>query len=324
MRGVNDGELLHRQRRPALLRRARASTGSRWCAPTEADFRNPGGAQERRRGGRVLQGDARAWSAASWPTRSRRTPRSSTAKASRFEGGEAVFPARLAGHLRRRSRQLGLHGLCVPRELGGMNAPVILYFLRVGAVRPRRRLGHGAPRLPRRHGDGDAALLACARARPRSIRDQGTILETRFADYIEEIVRGEAWGCMDITEPDAGCDMARAARRAASRTPTATGSSPGRRSSSPRATASTTSSSRAPRRSKDPNDPLSGPGRAVDVPRADLRGRAGRAQAHRHARAHRGEARPPRLGDGAARLRARAGACSSASAARASSTCCCS
>ena len=46
----------------------------------------------------------------------------------RHEGGEAVFPERLAG-IFDQVKQLGLHGLCVPRELGGMNAPVMLFFL---------------------------------------------------------------------------------------------------------------------------------------------------------------------------------------------------
>jgi len=35
-----------------------------------------------------------------------------------------------------------------------------------------------------------------------------TIKETRFADVIAELASGEAWGSMDITEPDAGSDMA--------------------------------------------------------------------------------------------------------------------
>ncbi|MGB5704324.1 MAG: acyl-CoA dehydrogenase family protein, partial [Polyangiales bacterium] len=36
----------------------------------------------------------------------------------------------------------------------------------------------------------------------------GRINETRWREAVEEIVAGEAWGCMDITEPDAGSDMA--------------------------------------------------------------------------------------------------------------------
>ena len=36
----------------------------------------------------------------------------------------------------------------------------------------------------------------------------GRINETRWRKAITEIASGEAWGCMDITEPDAGSDMA--------------------------------------------------------------------------------------------------------------------
>ncbi|MBZ0120366.1 MAG: acyl-CoA dehydrogenase family protein, partial [Sandaracinaceae bacterium] len=49
-------------------------------------------------------------------------------EAVRFEEGEVVFPKRLAG-IFEQIKQMELHGLCVPRELGGMNAPLMLYFL---------------------------------------------------------------------------------------------------------------------------------------------------------------------------------------------------
>jgi hypothetical protein len=39
--------------------------------------------------------------------------------------------------------------------------------------------------------------------------ETGAVLETRFGEAIEEIRRGDAWGSMDITEPDAGSDMAK-------------------------------------------------------------------------------------------------------------------
>jgi alkylation response protein AidB-like acyl-CoA dehydrogenase len=39
-------------------------------------------------------------------------------------------------------------------------------------------------------------------------RGKAGITRTRFASEIAEIVSGEAWGCMDITEPNAGSDMA--------------------------------------------------------------------------------------------------------------------
>src|SRR4051794_3457662 len=41
----------------------------------------------------------------------------------RFASGEASFPPRLAGIFQRVS-ELGLHGMNLPRELGGMNAPM--------------------------------------------------------------------------------------------------------------------------------------------------------------------------------------------------------
>src|SRR3990170_7283585 len=46
----------------------------------------------------------------------------------RFENGEASFPPRLQGICQKIS-ELGLHGLMLPRELGGMNAPVLVYFV---------------------------------------------------------------------------------------------------------------------------------------------------------------------------------------------------
>ena len=46
----------------------------------------------------------------------------------RFVDGEAVFPPRLEG-IFSKIKDLGLHALCLPRELGGMNAPVLLYFM---------------------------------------------------------------------------------------------------------------------------------------------------------------------------------------------------
>ncbi|MCA9713001.1 MAG: acyl-CoA dehydrogenase family protein, partial [Myxococcales bacterium] len=45
-------------------------------------------------------------------------------------------------------------------------------------------------------------------------RDARRIASTRWADAIEEIASGAAWGSMDITEPDAGSDMAALRTRA--------------------------------------------------------------------------------------------------------------
>jgi 3-(methylthio)propanoyl-CoA dehydrogenase len=106
-----------------------------------------------------------------------------------------------------------LHKLCIPRELGGLNAPLLLYFM-------------GAEMLARAdvsvmthfsfHGGMAMAMLVY------SINEGSTsfniadakIEKTRFAAEMEEIARGDAWGCMDITEPNAGSDMAALRTRA--------------------------------------------------------------------------------------------------------------
>jgi alkylation response protein AidB-like acyl-CoA dehydrogenase len=129
-----------------------------------------------------------------------------------FDKGEAVFPPRLAG-IFAQVKELGLHGLCVPRELGGMNAPVMLYFL------ASELFGRGDVSVMAHHGfhGGMAMAMLVFSLREGTTKIDartGTITETRFRSFIEEIVRGEAWGCMDITEPDAGSDMAQLRTRA--------------------------------------------------------------------------------------------------------------
>jgi len=124
----------------------------------------------------------------------------------RFEGGEVVFPDRLRGVFDG-INEMGLHGLCVPRELGGMNSPLMLYFLL------SEMLGRADVSVMAHHGfhGGMAMAMLIFSVREGTTKidpKTGQILETRFEPFIREIVSGEAWGCMDITEPDAGSDMA--------------------------------------------------------------------------------------------------------------------
>ena len=124
----------------------------------------------------------------------------------RYEGGEAHFPPRLQG-IFDKIRSLDLHGLCVPRDLGGMNCPLTLYFIN-SEILARADVSvmshHGF------HGGMALAMLAFSIHEGTTTFDQtgGRITSTRFADEMAEIVAGKAWGCMDITEPDAGSDMA--------------------------------------------------------------------------------------------------------------------
>lgn len=125
----------------------------------------------------------------------------------RFEDGEVVFPERLQG-IFDQIAQMELHGLNLPRELGGMNAPMMLYFL------TSEMFGRADVSVMAHHGfhGGIALAMLIFSVREGTTKvdpDNGMILETRFEDFIREIARGEAWGCMDITEPDAGSDMAK-------------------------------------------------------------------------------------------------------------------
>jgi alkylation response protein AidB-like acyl-CoA dehydrogenase len=104
-------------------------------------------------------------------------------------------------------RAADLHRLCIPRELGGLNAPLLLYFLG-GEMIARGDVScmtHFSF-----HGGMAMALLVYSIHEGTTKFDTANarIESTRFAREIEEIARGDAWGCMDITEPNAGSDMA--------------------------------------------------------------------------------------------------------------------
>jgi len=104
-----------------------------------------------------------------------------------------------------------LHRMCLPRELGGLNVPLLVYFL-AGEMIARADVSvmthHSF------HGGMAMAMLAFSIHEGTTTFDGSRIVSTRFSQYIEEIARGEAWGCMDITEPNAGSDMAAIRTRA--------------------------------------------------------------------------------------------------------------
>jgi len=120
--------------------------------------------------------------------------------------GEVVFSERLAG-IFEKIRDLDLHGLPVPRELGGMNAPMLLYFLNselMARADVSAMAHHGF------HAGMAMAMLVFSALEGSSEIDPktGRIVKTRWEKEIKEIATGRSWGCMDITEPDAGSDMA--------------------------------------------------------------------------------------------------------------------
>ncbi len=106
-----------------------------------------------------------------------------------------------------------LHKLCIPRELGGLNAPLLLYFLTAEML---ARADVSVMTHHSFHGGMAMAMLVYSIHEGTTEFDvaDAKISKTRFAKEIEEIARGAAWGCMDITEPNAGSDMAALRTRA--------------------------------------------------------------------------------------------------------------
>ncbi|MGM0558917.1 MAG: acyl-CoA dehydrogenase family protein [Myxococcota bacterium] len=120
--------------------------------------------------------------------------------------GEVVFPDAF-DEIFEKISQLDLHGMCVPRELGGMNAPLLVYMIQT-EIMGRADVSISAHHSF--HGGLAMALLAYSIDEETTEIDPetGEITSTRFQGAIEEIMSGDAWGSMDITEPGAGSDMA--------------------------------------------------------------------------------------------------------------------
>lgn len=101
-------------------------------------------------------------------------------------------------------RDMGLHGLTLPRELGGMNCPLALYFA-LGEMLARADCGT-MTHFSFFGGIANALLVYAAREGSLEVKD-GVIQRTRWREIIEQIGRGEAWGAMVLTEPGAGSDL---------------------------------------------------------------------------------------------------------------------
>ncbi len=122
-----------------------------------------------------------------------------------MKDGEAVVPEQFDA-IFEQIKALDLHWLCIPRELGGMNCPLISYFINAEMM---ARADVSVGTHYGFHGGMALSMLIFSMREGTTTIENGELLETRFQDEIQEIGAGEAWGAMDITEPDAGSDMAR-------------------------------------------------------------------------------------------------------------------
>ena len=124
----------------------------------------------------------------------------------KVEAGEVVSPP-VVDRIFAQVRELGLHGLCVPRELGGLNAPLLVYmatielFSRADVSVAAHHSFHGGMAMA-------ALMYSVLEGTTTFDTTQNIIAGTRFRAVVDEIVAGAAWGSMDITEPGAGSDMA--------------------------------------------------------------------------------------------------------------------
>lgn len=122
-----------------------------------------------------------------------------------LEQGEVVTPPRQQ-KIFDQIKALGLHAMCLPRPLGGLNCPLALYMASM------ELFARGDVSVCAHHGFHGGMAMAMLfysimEGTTRVNLDNFDDFETRFSDAIAEIAAGDAWGCMDITEPDAGSDM---------------------------------------------------------------------------------------------------------------------
>jgi 3-(methylthio)propanoyl-CoA dehydrogenase len=103
--------------------------------------------------------------------------------------------------------QLELHGMCLPRELGGQNCPLAVFLI---GSEMFARADISVMTHYSFHGGIAMAMLVYSLLEGTTHFDPetGKIEKTRWMNEIREITSGQAWGAMDITEPNAGSDMA--------------------------------------------------------------------------------------------------------------------
>ena len=130
----------------------------------------------------------------------------------RVVDGEVPIAPRMAKILES-AQELGLHGLSIPTDLGGMNCPLMLYYLNA------ELMGRGDVSVMSHFGfhSGIALCLlfwSIDEGTTQIDPETGEILSTRWRADIERMRDGLEWGSMDLTEPHAGSDLANLRSRA--------------------------------------------------------------------------------------------------------------
>lgn len=118
--------------------------------------------------------------------------------------GEVVMPPSL-DKVFKGMKKLDVYGVPLPRELGGLNAPVAVYLgiaemIARGDVSCMTHFGF--------HTGIALSLMLYAYRDPRSKFENGRLISTPWDDVITDILQNGKWGCMVLTEAGAGSDLA--------------------------------------------------------------------------------------------------------------------
>ncbi len=101
-------------------------------------------------------------------------------------------------------KKLQVYGLPVPRELGGLNAPAIVYM---AASEVMARADVSCMTHFGFHTGVPMSLITYALRDPRTVVEGGRLISTPYDREIDEMITGKEWGCMVLTEPGAGSDL---------------------------------------------------------------------------------------------------------------------
>lgn len=124
-------------------------------------------------------------------------------KGTHLENGEVVFSPE-ADAIYEGMRGLGLFGLSLPREVGGSNCPMALYFVAGELI---ARADVSAMTHFSFHGGIASAMLLYSDREGTAVYEKGQLKKVRWQQAISEIAAGENFGCMVLTEPGAGSDL---------------------------------------------------------------------------------------------------------------------
>ncbi len=109
-------------------------------------------------------------------------------------------------------REMGVFGVCSPREFGGMNCPDLIYFMLMeiigrACVSSMTHFGFYAS-------SARTLLHYALNENGVTFDKDGNVTKTRWEEEIRQCAEGNGWGSMDLTEPSAGSDLTRIKARA--------------------------------------------------------------------------------------------------------------